>query len=180
MKTALFGGSFNPPHIAHQLICFHLLEYKQFNRIYLIPVYKHPFRKDLVSFEHRWEMCVLLAKPFGERVITTGAERYLVKYCNGKGHTIDTVRDFKTRYPEDSFTLIIGSDVSDELNKWKDVDEINKLVTITTYPRMTHLATGQKVSSTEIRRRIGQKESIAELVPDSIRKYIKKNRLYTK
>ena len=50
-KIALFGGSFNPPHISHQMLLFYLVNYKEFELIYLIPAFKHPFGKNSVSFE---------------------------------------------------------------------------------------------------------------------------------
>lgn len=177
-KVALFGGSFNPPHIAHRMLCFSLLECKQFDKICFIPVYKHPFGKELVSFNHRLEMCKLLTKPFGKRIITTDVERYLVKRHGGKGYTIDMVTYFKTWYPEDDFTLIIGSDVSDELHKWRSIDAIKKLVDIQITPRMTHHRTRQDISATDIRKRIRQGESIVGLSPDSIITYIKNYGLY--
>ena len=178
MKVALFGGSFNPPHIAHQLVCLYLLEYKGFDKVYLIPTYKHPFDKDLIDFEHRYRMCNLLAKPFGERSIATGIEKYLGERFGGKSYTIDTVKYCKKEWPDDDFTLVVGSDILDELDKWKDIDELRKLIAIVAHPRMQHPITGQGVSSSRIRKLIEWGEPIVELVPSSIIEYIEKNRLY--
>lgn len=178
MKVALFGGSFNPPHIGHQLVCLYLLEYKGFDKVYLIPTYKHPFGKDLTDFEHRWTMCTLLTTPFGRRVLTIDVES--IERHKEKSYTIDTVKYYTKHYPDDDFTLIIGSDILNELDKWKDIDEIKKLVAIEAYPRVNHPINNLLVSSTKIRELIGKGVSIAklELVPESIREYIEKTGLY--
>ena len=33
MRTAFFGGSFNPPHVAHQMVCLHVLETAGVDRV---------------------------------------------------------------------------------------------------------------------------------------------------
>jgi nicotinate-nucleotide adenylyltransferase len=191
MKVALFGGSFNPPHIAHQLICLYLIEYKDFDRIILIPCHSHPFNKDLADFDHRLEMCKLLVESLGNKATISTVERFLAQQTNNKNYTIDTIKDFVNRFPDYEFTLVIGSDIVNDLDKWKDFHEIRKLVDIMVHSRSGHVAPnnniwrfditefdGPEISSTEIRRRINAGESIDNVVPTSIRKYIKKNRLY--
>ncbi|HEX9294516.1 MAG TPA: nicotinate (nicotinamide) nucleotide adenylyltransferase, partial [Polyangiaceae bacterium] len=59
MNVFLFGGSFNPPHVAHVLAVAYVLATQDADRVIVIPCYRHPFRKDLAPFEHRFAMCEL-------------------------------------------------------------------------------------------------------------------------
>jgi nicotinate-nucleotide adenylyltransferase len=191
MKIALFGGSFNPPHIAHQLICLYLIEYKKFDKVWVIPCYRHAFEdKHPIEFNHRHEMCQLMTAPLGSKVTVSGVEQLLYG-VHGKNYTIDTIRDFKSRWPNDDFTLIIGADIIEDLNRWKEFHEIRKLVDILVHSRNGYIEAnstiwrfdvanfvGPEVSSTDIRQRINRGESIEGLVSTSIQEYIKKNRLY--
>ena len=72
--TAILGGSFNPPHISHQMACLYLLEALAADGVLLVPACHHPFGKSLVSFEHREAMCEILARPFGGRVELSDVE----------------------------------------------------------------------------------------------------------
>ena len=45
MRVALFGGSFNPPHVAHQLVALYVLETQPVDELWLIPCFQHPFEK---------------------------------------------------------------------------------------------------------------------------------------
>lgn len=197
-KIALFGGSFNPPHISHQMICFYLLEYKQFDLVYLIPTYDHPFGKDLISFEDRWKMCVFLCESFNGKVRVSSVESCLANECGGKNYTIDTIRHFVSNYPNDKFTLVIGSDILKDLDKWKEFNKIENLADVIVFMRedkdqVKANSTGilspiwlrsienlriPKISSTEVRARIAAGKSIENFVPPKIREYIQKNSLY--
>ena len=178
MNIALFGGSFDPPHIGHQLICLHLLDYEKFGRVMLVPCFTHPFNKKLINFERRVEMCQLLVNLFPTYSTINFAEYYLHETTKPT-YTIDTIKWLKKHYPSgNKFTLIVGTDVRDEMDQWKDIEEINKLVEIMIYPRINHPISGQEISSTMIRERIKQGKSIKGLVPLSILNYIEKNRLY--
>jgi nicotinate-nucleotide adenylyltransferase len=197
-KIALFGGSFNPPHISHQMIVFYLLNYKQFDEVHLIPAFKHPFGKELAEFEHRFVMCELLCKPFNGKAIVNGIERHLVEEGITEGHTIDTVREYVKRRPEYKITLVIGFDILKDIDKWKKFNEIKNLADVLVLIRegedqvkpnspgvlspvwLHSIETFRKpeVSSTEIRKLIAAGKSIENLVPATVREYIQKNSLY--
>ena len=46
-RVALFGGSFNPPHVAHQLVALYVLETQPVDELWFVPTYAHPFGKPL-------------------------------------------------------------------------------------------------------------------------------------
>ncbi len=61
MRVAVFGGSFNPPHVAHQFVALYVLETAGVDELWLVPCAKHTFEKLLAPFSHRLRMCELAA-----------------------------------------------------------------------------------------------------------------------
>jgi nicotinate-nucleotide adenylyltransferase len=59
MKVACYGGSFDPPHVAHVLLAAYVLTVEAFERVLVMPVFSHAFDKQLAPFEHRLRMCEL-------------------------------------------------------------------------------------------------------------------------
>ena len=56
-RIAIFGGSFNPPHVAHVLAVVYALAVAPIDHVLIVPVYQHPFSKELAPFEDRLAMC---------------------------------------------------------------------------------------------------------------------------
>ena len=46
-NVAIFGGSFNPPHVAHVLAAAYALSSAPIDQVLVVPVYQHPFAKEL-------------------------------------------------------------------------------------------------------------------------------------
>ena len=80
-RIALFGGSFNPPHVAHQMGALYVLETQPVDQLWIAPTFVHPFehKRGLISFEHRVAMCKLMAEPLGPRVIVTKIEEEMAQ-----------------------------------------------------------------------------------------------------
>lgn len=123
-KIALFGGSFNPPHLGHLKIALALLRQAHFDEVWFMPTVSTPLKDTtLVPFEHRVNMIVRLIKPYRKlRVCTIEAQMPLPNY------TINTVKALQTTYPQHHFTWIIGSDQANQFDRWKDADELLKRI----------------------------------------------------
>ena len=120
MNIAVYGGSFNPPHIAHAWVVSWLLWTKKVDQVWLIPVYHHAFEgmqeKKLVSFEERLDWCRVFAAQISPNVIVSDIEASL----SIPSYTIDTLEELSKRHPDHQFQLCIGSDIVPQLPKWKD------------------------------------------------------------
>ena len=75
MRVAIFGGSFNPPHLAHQMAALYVLETAAIDELWIVPAFQHPFGKVLAPFAHRLEMCELAAAALGPRVKVSAVGR---------------------------------------------------------------------------------------------------------
>ena len=73
-RIALFGGSFNPPHLAHSLVALYVLETAPVDELWITPTFRHAFGKDLASYDDRIAMCELAAAALGPRVRVSRAE----------------------------------------------------------------------------------------------------------
>ena len=56
---AIYGGSFDPPHVAHTLVCAYVLSAHAVDRVIVVPAAQHAFNKPLSPFPHRLRMCEL-------------------------------------------------------------------------------------------------------------------------
>ena len=136
MIVAILGGSFNPPHICHLFAMQYVLATSDCQEIWMLPCYKHAFGKRLAPFEHRLAMCRLSVAGFDKQ---QAQALPLERERQGTSWTIDTVRYLRQRYPEHDFRWIIGSDVLNELERWKDFHELQRLVSFFVLPRVGSL-----------------------------------------
>ncbi|HJZ85021.1 MAG TPA: nicotinate (nicotinamide) nucleotide adenylyltransferase [Polyangia bacterium] len=175
-RIALFGGSFNPPHVAHQLACLFALETADVSEVWMVPAWKHPFEKALVAFEHRFEMCRLAAL----RIAGLSVSRVEAD-LGGDSRTLHTVKHLLAQRPGDSFTLVIGADLLAERRQWYGFSELEKLVDFCVLGRAGFDGPEPllpAVSSTEIRERLARAEDCSRLVPRTVLAYIRTQGLY--
>jgi nicotinate-nucleotide adenylyltransferase len=187
VNVALLGGSFDPPHLAHQMACLYLLEGVGFEEVWLLPCSRHAFGKQLAPFEHRCHMCKLLAEPFGNRVCVLEIERELAEK-NGSNRTVDTVAHLKASHPALSFTVIIGSDVVPTMSSWKNIELLKSMASFHVLLRPGHELVDERwsvstrlfpnISSSEIRDRVARGDPAEGLVPLSVERYILEHGLY--
>jgi nicotinate-nucleotide adenylyltransferase len=193
MRVALFGGSFNPPHVAHQLTALYVLETMPVDELWFMPTFQHPFDKPLESFAHRFRMCELMAAALGERARVSDIEARM----GGPSLTLRTVKKLIEDHPDSSFSLVIGSDLAEETLEWHGGTELGRLVPFIVVgrggqpPPASHEPSGRPaapapvtsitmpaVSSREIRAAIGAGRDVSALVPNSVLDYFTSRGLY--
>jgi nicotinate-nucleotide adenylyltransferase len=177
VRIAIFGGSFNPPHVAHQLVCTYVLATARVDRVLMIPTYKHPFDKQLAPYDDRVAMCERAASRFGGLVEVSRIEAEL----GGESYTLRTVRALAAARPHDQWVLVIGGDLVAEREKWHGWAELERLV--------EHVVVGRSgvagaavalpaVSSTDVRARAARGDAIDGLVDTAVAEYIRARGLY--
>ena len=97
MEIALFGGSFDPPHVGHLLAVAYVLATEPIGELWLVPVNEHPFGKRLAApFEHRATLCEAMIEGAGLRrahVSRIEAE------IGGEVRTVDLLEHLRTTRP---------------------------------------------------------------------------------
>jgi len=176
-KIAIFGGSFNPPHVGHLMTCQYILATRpDIDIINITPTYEHPFGKKLVDFYHRANMCDCMASYFDCNVVRTSR---VEEALGGISYTINTLRFLKEKWGDTtSWALVAGSDLISNPDEWRDFSEIEKLAELIVIHRFGWKG-GQgpafmDISSTIIREKLRNGDSIDGWVPSTVLDYIKK------
>lgn len=176
-NIGLFGSSFNPPHQGHFKVLESLTKKRVFDAIWLVPVFRHPFDKNLAPFKVRIEMVDLLLKDLKNKTIQISMiEKELGKEPS---YTYDTIVALKKQNPGTNFSLILGTDTKNELNKWHRYKELKNLVGFYFIPRKGYEDSPfPKVSSTEIRNSLKEGKPIDGLTTKKIASYLIENKIY--
>jgi len=175
MRVAIYGGSFNPPHVGHAMVASWLRWTGRVDAVWLLPSFSHPFAKDLLPFEERVAMCEAVAGDIGVEVCTLESSLEVPSY------TIDVLRALTQLHPQHDFHWVAGSDVLDELPRWKAWDEIARdyapiLVGRQGYPCPDGAIAFPEVSSTDIRARLARGAPADHLVLRSVRPFLERYR----
>jgi nicotinate-nucleotide adenylyltransferase len=178
--VAFYGGSFNPPHVAHVLAAAWALASVPLARLLVVPTFEHPFGKAMAAYEHRVRMCELA---FAElrRAEVSRIEAEL----GGASRTVRTLEALRAQLPATPLRLVIGSDLLAETSKWHAFDRIEALAPPLVVGRSGHEGGGlggqyalPPISSTEVRRRLREGGDVSGLVPHAVVDYVRAHGLY--
>ncbi len=192
-RIGILGGTFNPPHCGHLSIAEDLLVEFQLDGILLLPVGIPPHKRDMniASNEHRLEMLRLMTA-HDPRLTVSDMEMKR----DGYTYTVDTLTELRETQEDCRCYYIIGTDTLFNLTTWKRFEEVFQLTHFLCVPRpgddakdildkieelhqkfgaVIHLAKsmGPDISSTMIREKRKNNESLAGLVPAAVEEYMK-------
>lgn len=176
---ALYGGSFDPPHVAHTLVAAWATASSNVDRVLVVPTYSHAFGKESVAFEHRVAMCRLAMADLRSAEVSE-VERELAHSL-----TYDTLRALLQTHPDAQFRLLIGSDILAGAHRWHRWDDVVAMAPPMIIGRAGYDApdgtqiTLPGVSSTEIRDRIRRGETTEGLLSPDVAAYANEHGLYT-
>lgn len=168
-KTGIFGGSFNPIHCGHIVLAKEILRQTDLDEIWLMVSPQNPLKQqdDLLDDHLRFELAQK-ALANVEGIKASDYEFHLPK----PSYTWHTLQRLRQDFPDREFTLVIGGDNWQHFQRWYHWKDILRHHQVVVYPREGQAGTIQAellpVSSTEIRERVKQGESIEGLVPSAI------------
>ena len=188
MNIGLYFGSFNPIHIGHLIIANHVLNETVINKIWFMVSPQNPYKesKTLLNEFDRLHL-VRLATQEDNRIKCSDIEFNLPK----PSYTSNTLTFLAERYPEHQFSLIMGSDSYQNLDKWKNYETIINNYPVYVYKREGHEikktfakeavilnAPIIQISASQIREHIRSAKSIRYLVPEIVREEIESRKFY--
>ena len=189
--TGLFFGSFNPIHTGHLIIAEYMAGHANLDEVWFIVSPLNPLKEQsqLIKDELRLQMVKLAIKD-NKKFVASDVEFKLPK----PSYTIHTLDLLAKKYPRKKFALIMGSDNLEIIQKWKDYQEILESYLLLIfrrgfineadwkqYPGIIFFDTPLlKISSTLIRTLNADKKSIRYLVPEKVKEFIIKKKLYKK
>src|SRR5262249_40833978 len=185
---AVFGGSFNPPHVAHQMACLYVLETEPVDAVMVVPTFRHPFDKHLCPYEHRLEMARLAMAPLGPRVVVSDIERGL----RGEASlTLPPPLPAPRRPappppppPASARPCVVGAHTRRGRERWSRGEDTARppppiIVARAGFPVDGLAVELPAISSTEVRARLARGESGLPLVPRAVSAYIQAHGLYS-
>lgn len=197
MRIGVFGGTFNPPHLAHLILAECARDELGLDRVLLVPAPRPPHKQvdGDPGPDERLALC---------RAAVAG-ERGRVEVCDvelhrdGPSYTADTLALLRGRHPEDELTLLLGGDSAASLPTWERPEQIVRLATIGVaargdddHPRAERALAAlgaadrlrpftmpaTELSSSLIRARVRAGRTIHHLVPDAVEQRIVARGLY--
>lgn len=190
-RIGLFGGSFDPPHVAHLILAETAREQADLEEIWWIPaaIPPHKQRVRLTDPVDRIEMI---------RRAIAGNRHFRINDLeirrSGVSYTIQTITELQGEYPTERFFLLVGGDSLRDFHTWYRPEEILARVDLIVYDRPGYDFSGVsqsilkktielkapllEISGTDIRQRVEDGKSIRYRVPESVRSYIVNNKLY--
>lgn len=180
-NVAIFGGSFNPPHIAHLLATAWVVAAEEIDHVLVVPTFRHPFAKDLAPFDARVTMCDLAMGSLPCVEISKIEEE-----LGGESRTLRTLERLQEMHSDWKMRLVIGGDLVAESSKWHRFEDIQKLAPPIVLGRVgfeeatPSPAVLPDVSSTDVRRRVNNGEwmQLRKQVPTRVLAFIREHRLY--
>jgi len=187
----ILGGTFDPPHIGHLIAAQDVRAALSLDRVVFVPAADPPHKRgqSLTAAALRLEML---------RAAVAGADGFEVSDIElrrtGPSYSVDTLRQFREAEPGTELCFIIGADQFRELHTWRAPEEVARLARLVVMDRGS-LSPGDMaspldvayetvrvvrvdVSSTLIRGRVKDRESIRFLVPAGVEAIIRRERLY--
>ncbi len=187
MKIGLYFGSFNPIHTGHLIIANHIANNNELDEVWFVVSPQNPFKNtnSLLNEQHRLSL-VKIAIEGEKKLKASNVEFKLPK----PSYTADTLLYLSEKFPKHNFSIIIGSDSFQNIEKWKNYKYIINNYNIFIYQRPGFQIKNTsesinivdapllEISSTQIRKNIKEKKSIRYLVTDAVMEEIELKNYY--
>ena len=187
MNIAIFGGTFDPPHVGHCVIAEEAKQSCGLDRVIFLPCHQSPHKTSLpqASDQDRLAMLQLCTAdlPWAE---VSDWELQKPK----PSFSFETAEHFRATFPRANLFWLMGVDQWLALERWSKPDRLAELLTFIVFPRdnispsrnpkfrSVFLNREIKVSATAIRGRVHAQESVVELVHPEVNRYIQSRALY--
>lgn len=176
VRTGIYGGSFNPIHVGHVALARYVIEHGLVDEVWLMVSPQNPLKPQEGLLDETLRLHLAEKALSCEQNIHASDFEF---HLSRPSYTWHTLESLAAAYPERSFSLMIGGDNWQSFDKWFRHDDILKQYPIIVYPRADSICRPQegvtiieapllKVSSTMIRNRIREGQSIRGLVPDCV------------
>lgn len=176
MKIGLFFGSFNPVHIGHKVIASYLVDFTDLDKVMFVVSPQNPLKQKISLLDQYHRLQIIRAEiEDNSKLEVSDIEFDMPK----PSYTIDTLVRLKEKYPENDYSIIMGSDNLQNFHKWKNYEQILEDYSVYVYPRPGYEISGShknihviegvpqmEISSSFIRKSIKEGKNISYLMPE--------------
>lgn len=167
MRTAIFGGSFNPPHLGHIRAATAAREALNAERLIVIPANLPPHKREAQGSPGPWERLRLTRLAFERSEAFEVSDMELQR--GGKSYTVDTLEELHELYPDDELMLLMGADMLLSFDTvWYGAERILKLASLGVFPREAGQDDEIKRKCEKLISEYGAKVEIVDFVPTAI------------
>ena len=163
MKLAIYGGSFNPPHLGHAAAIRAVLDAIRPDELRVIPAATPPHKKLPAGSPSAAERLRLAELAFGNIPGVTVSDMELKR--EGKSYTADTVRALRRENPGATLYLIIGTDMLETFAEWHDFRSILRSVTLVALAREIGELDAVRDAASRLRRDCGARVRVLSAKP---------------
>jgi nicotinate-nucleotide adenylyltransferase len=189
VRLAIFGGSFDPPHIGHLLVAHDAVEQLSLDRLIFVPAASQPLKPAAAT--PAWTRLEMVRLSAGDDSRFEVSDLEVAR--GGLSFTVDTVAHFAELFPGADRFLLLGADVLATFGQWKEPARVLQLARPVILARdglpaslpdglaadaIQLTARRVDVSSTEIRARVRAGKSIRGFVTEAVAAVIDRDRLY--
>ena len=188
MRLALFGGTFDPPHLGHWLMAVDAFEALALDRLVFVPAAQQPLKQGQVQAPPADRLAMVAA-------MAAGDPRFAVDPIEidraGLSYTVDTLATYRQQPGVSELFFLVGADVLASFDRWREPDRVLELATLVVLRRdadRVELPPGLRarvldtrridISSTEIRARLRAGRSIRGFVPEPVEAHLSTTGLY--
>lgn len=182
-KIGFFGGSFNPPTIAHLEIVNLAIEKFDLDKVVVIPMGDKYEKPELIAFKYRYEMLIKMFENNNKVEISKAQENQ-----EKRSYAIDSFKTIDENYKFDEKYFIMGLDNFINIDNWKDSEKLKKYNYIVfnrnnkniikNYKNVKFLNVFKNISSTEARNKLKSRENVENILTKEIIEYVLEKELY--
>lgn len=182
MKVGLYFGSFNPVHVGHLIIANHTVNETGLDQVWFVVSPQNPFKQSASLLNEYHRLHLIKSAIEGENNLRTSSVEFNLPKPS---YTVDTLAYLREKHPEHEFSVLMGSDGFQNLNKWKNYEVLVAnhhfyiykrpgFEVTDTFGATLHILNAPllEISSTHIRELIKNKKSVRFLVPDVVKEEI--------
>ena len=194
-KVGLFGGSFDPPHLAHMALAQHAIDRLELDELRVVPSGQAWYKKS--SETHRLHRLAMVKLCFAQWPQVIVDDREILR--EGPSYTIDSLRELSTEHTNCRWYLIIGEDQARSFETWREWFEIVQLAQLVVAKRpdldisvpdmagwhnqATHTAVEldfpmMDISATSVRAALAQHRPVFQWLSPAVIDYIHRHNLY--
>lgn len=200
MKIAIYGGTFNPPHLGHLKLARQMQENFSLDRVLFMPSGNSYMKNGVLEKRHRYNMTKLMVS----NLENISVSDYEVNK-EGPSYTFETLTYFKESHPSDQLYFIMGADSLMYIENWKHPEIIFEKAVILCAFRKEYkntnldfktlemkarelenrfcgkielMAFHEAVSSSDIRNKLMQNIDCTADLSEAVLSYIQENHLY--
>lgn len=196
-SIALIGGAFDPPHFGHLVAAQTISDKFNVDKVVIMPLGDAPHK--IMNGAKAVDRYNMVKEAAGDNSAFDVSAMEIER--NGKTYTVDTISEIKKINPNIKIYFVMGADEILEIENWRQPEKLLSMCSFiaVTRPGFTQLEVekktkqlknkygcdiyfteipGMDISSSDLRNRVKNGESIKYLVPEKVEKYIEKHKLY--